>query len=84
MSSKKAHEVVYDDRKRLRESIREVELSASPKKGKHQGGGVLDAFSFPAFAAPLEEIAKQCHAKGEQRLKELTQDSYAQRSLCSC
>lgn len=60
--------VACDDRKRLRESVREVELPASPKKGKHEGGAVPDAFSFPAFAAPLEEIAKQCHATGMCRL----------------
>lgn len=54
--------VAYDDRKRLRESIREAELLASPKKGKHLD--VPDAFSFPAFAAPLAEIAQQCHDTG--------------------
>eukprot|EP00892_Ulva_mutabilis_P010968 jgi/Ulvmu1/8243/UM041_0054.1 len=62
MSSRHFKEpVTFDDRKRLRESIKETELSASPKKGKHQE--LTDAFSFPAFAAPLAEIAQQCCAK---------------------
>lgn len=64
MASEANGAFAYDDRKRLRESIREIEMSASPKKGKHEGGDALDTFSFPTFVAPLLSTLQQCCAGG--------------------